>query len=251
MQNIWPGFQLKIKLGIQNKMGKTIGILGGMGPHATIDLFNKIVCNTPSKVDQDHHSIIIYNNPKIPPRMYAFDKGAESPLQELIRSAIVLESAGADFIIMSCNTAHIWLDELKRNINIPFYSMIENTVEHLLKLKASRIEKMLLFATESTIQAHLYQNALVNSSYRIVVPKVDEQQLVNRAIKDVKTGKISTNNYINDLNLIIQKYKSNGISIAVGGCTEIPLLFPYIDTDIMMIDPTLLLAKMAINKAMI
>ena len=67
----------------------------------------------------------------------------------------------ADFIIMPCNTAHIWLDELKRNSNVPFSSLIKNTSQHLLKLKASR-------------NAHFHQNTLVNSSYRIVVRKVDE-----------------------------------------------------------------------------
>ncbi len=233
---------------VLKKMGKTIGILGGMGPYATIDLFNKIVCNTPAKVDQDHHLIVIYNNPKIPSRMEAFNKGAKSPLQELIRSALVLEHAGADFIIMPCNTAHIWLDGLKRSAKVPFYSMIENTVQHVLKFKACVNEKGLLFTTEITIQAHLYQHAFKNNSYEIVIPEEDEQELVNRAIKDVKAGEIKTNLYTNDLNQIIRKYKSNGISMVIGGCTEIPLLFPYLKTDIQMIDPTLLLPKMASKK---
>lgn len=71
MQNIWPGSRA---IGILNNMVKTIGILGGMGPYATIDLFQKIVSNTPAKIEQDHHQIIIYNNPIIPSRMEAFNK---------------------------------------------------------------------------------------------------------------------------------------------------------------------------------
>lgn len=240
---------MKINRGIPNNMRKTIGILGGMGPLATIDLFNKIVCNTPAKKDQDHHSIVIYNNPQIAPRVYPFDKGNENPLRELIRATRILETAGVDFIIMPCNTAHIWLNVLKRNVNVPFYSMIENTVQHLLECKVSRYEKILLLATEATIRAHLYQNALTNTSYRIVVPKADEQRLVNRAIEEVKAGKIKSNSCINDLNQLIQKYQTEGISIVIGGCTEIPLLFPFIDTNLTMIDPTLLLAQMAIHKA--
>lgn len=249
MLSISPDFQQKIDKGIPNNMRKTIGILGGMGPLATVDLFNKIVGNTPAKKDQDHHLIVIYNNPQVPPRVHPFDKGEKSPLQELIRSTRVLESAGADFIIIPCNAAHIWLDELKKSVNVPFHSMIDNTVQHLLKHKVSGIDKALLLATETTIRARLYQNAFINSSYKIVVPQADEQRLVHRAIEEVKAGKIKTNGYINDLNQLVQKYQTKGISIVIGGCTEIPPLFPYIDTSIKMIDPTLLLAQMAILKA--
>ncbi|MBS4194895.1 cysteate racemase [Lederbergia citri] len=231
-------------------MEKTIGILGGMGPYATIDLFHKIVSNTPANIDQDHHKIIIYNNPKIPSRMEAFNKGAKSPLQELIQSALVLERAGADFIIIACNSAHIWLDELRRNVNIPIYSMIENTVQHLLGCKSSINEKILLFATESTIHHQLYQNAFKGSPYKIVVPNKEEQKVVNRAIYDVKTGKVKGNVYIKKLNQMIETYQTEGVSMIIGGCTEIPLLFPYFATDIKLVDPTLLLAKLAIKKAM-
>lgn len=230
-------------------MSKTIGILGGIGPYATVDLFNKIVCNTPSSKDQDHHSIIIYNNPKIPPRVCPIDKEKENPLQELIQSAIVLENAGADFIIMPCNSAHVWLDELNRAINIPIYNMIQNTVQHLLDLKAGGNEEILLLATETTIQAGLYQKAFVNSPFKIVVPQTDDQQLVNGIIKQVKAGEIKKNKYINDLEQLLEKSKTKGISIVIGGCTEIPLLFPHIKTNITMVDPTLLLAQMAVHKA--
>ncbi|MBW8352065.1 amino acid racemase [Bacillus sp. IITD106] len=247
MQNIWPGSQ---KTGDHNKVEKTIGILGGMGPYATIDLFHKIVTNTPASIDQDHLKIIIYNNPKIPSRMEAFNKGAKSPLQDLIKSALVLECGGADFIIIACNSAHIWLDELRRNVNIPFYSMIENTVQHLLGCKSSTNEKILLFATESTIQHQLYQNAFKGSPYKIVVPNKEEQKVVNHAINDVKTGKIKASFYIKYLNQMIEKYQSEGVSMIIGGCTEIPLLFPYFETDIELVDPTYLLAKLAIKKSM-
>ncbi|GIN86708.1 aspartate racemase [Heyndrickxia sporothermodurans] len=230
-------------------MVKTIGILGGMGPYATIDLFQKIVSNTPAKIEQDHLQIIIYNNPKIPSRMKAFNKGAKSPLQELIRSAFVLKRAGADFIIIACNSAHIWIDELRRNVTVPFYSMIENTVQHLLECNSNVSEKILLFATESTIQHQLYQNAFKGSTYKIFLPNEEEQKLVNLAINDVKTGKIHTNSYIEELNQMIETYQSKGISRIIGGCTEIPLLFPYFDTEIKLVDPTFLLAKLAIKKA--
>lgn len=86
----------------------TVGILGGMGPMATVDLFAKIIECTPASVDQDHLKILIYNNPQIPSRVKAILDGTESPREELIRSAQVLEKAGANLIVMPCNTAHYW-----------------------------------------------------------------------------------------------------------------------------------------------
>ncbi len=101
-------------------MGKTVGILGGMGPLATVDLFAKIVENTPAVLDQDHLRIIIDNNPQIPPRVEAILQGGEDPLPAMVASAKLLAAAGADFIVMPCNTAHYWLDGLRAAVAVPF-----------------------------------------------------------------------------------------------------------------------------------
>ncbi|MCP1126246.1 amino acid racemase [Bacillus sp. 3103sda1] len=226
-------------------MSKTIGILGGMGPAATLDLFHKIILNTPVQTEQEHHRIIIYNNPKIPPRTQH-----SYPLPELVKSAILLEKAGADFIIMPCNTAHIWLEQIKATIQIPFYSIIETTVESIfLEEKDSTNKKILLLATETTINDGLYQKAFHNTPYEIITPIKEEQNIIDNTIKDVKLGKISSNQYLKDLNRILNVYKEIGISVIIGGCTEIPLLFHLFKTDMKMVDPTLLLAKLAVQKA--
>lgn len=226
-------------------MSKTIGILGGMGPAATMDLFHKIILNTPVQTEQDHHRIIIYNNPKIPPRTQH-----SNPLPELIKSAILLEKAGADFIIMPCNTAHIWLEQIKAAIKIPFFSIIENTVESMLLEKDTTNKKILLLATETTINYGLYQKAFNHTPYEIITPNKEEQNFIDNAIKNVKAGKLASNQYLQDLNRILDGYKESGISVILGGCTEIPLLFHLFKVDLKMVDPTLLLAKLAVQKAM-
>lgn len=231
-------------------MSKTIGILGGMGPAATIDLFQKIVLNTPAQTDQEHLQIFIYNNPKIPPREQISNDLSKTPLPELIKSAIILEQAGADFIIMACNTAHIWIDELRKSVKIPFYSMIENTVQAILEEGKPQYKNILLLATKTTINSQLYQAAFLNSNFNIVIPSNDEQVVIDKAIKDVKAGQIATNYYYNELNQILELYKAKGISALIGGCTEIPLMFSYLRTEMELVDPTLLLAKMAIAKAL-
>ncbi|WP_254871138.1 aspartate/glutamate racemase family protein [Bacillus sp. Marseille-Q1617] len=176
-------------------MSKTIGILGGMGPAATLDLFHKIIVNTPVQTEQEHHRIIIYNNPKIPPRTQQSD-----PLPGLIKSAISLEKAGADFLIMPCNAANIWLEQIKAAIQIPFHSIIDTTVESILSEEDPAHKKILLLATETTINHGLYQKAFHNSPSEILTPLKEEQTIIDNAINDVKLGRISSNQYIKDLN---------------------------------------------------
>lgn len=231
-------------------MSKTIGIIGGMGPAATIDLFQKIVSNTPARTDQEHLQIFIYNNPKIPPREQLSNDLSKTPLPELIKSAITLEQAGADFIIMACNTAHIWINELKKSVKIPFYSMIENTVQAIIEDGRTQDRNILLLATETTINSRLYQAAFLNSNFNIVIPNIDEQIVIDKAIKDVKAGQIAENQYYDKLNEIINLYENKRITALIGGCTEIPLMFSYLKIEMKLIDPTLLLAKMAIAKAL-
>lgn len=232
-------------------MNKTIGILGGMGPFATVDLFNKILENTPAEVDQDHLKIMIYNNPKIPPRVHPTFQSA-SPLPELIKSAVILQEAGADFLIMPCHTAHIWYEEIQKHLSIPFYSIIKNTVDSIDQLYGSKENnKLLLLATETTIQSKLYQREFENSSFSITIPNSEEQKIVDKAIKSVKGGDLNPRSLTMDkLNQIINRYKDGGVSLLVGCCTEIPLMYPLFQTEMELVDPTLLLAKLAISKAM-
>ncbi len=229
-------------------MTKIIGILGGMGPVATIDLYQKIVLNTPATIDQEHLQILIYNNPKIPPRTGVLTNSFDNPLIELKKSAILLENAGVDFIIMPCHTAHLWYDELKNAVTIPFYSMVENTVHTIKKRKDYKNIQILILATETTINNNLYQKAF-NNYCKITIPSKREQKIITNTLNSIKAGFISSNPYIEALNQILLEYKKRGIDLVLGGCTELPLIFPYLHNEIEKIDPTLLLAMLAINKA--
>ena len=103
---------------------KTVGILGGMGPEATIDLFARIVKHTHAKKDDDHLRIIIDNNPKMPSRQDAILKSGEFPVTAMRETARNLERAGADFIIIGANTPHYFYDEIKDAVRIPFLHII-------------------------------------------------------------------------------------------------------------------------------
>lgn len=151
---------------------------------------------------------------------------------------------------MPCHSAHVWFNEVKNAVTIPFYSIIENTVQTILEQKIQAHKKIVVLATKTTINSGLYQKAFKNSPFKIITPRVEEQQVVDNAIKSVKTGKLKTNPYIPKLNQFLKNYKNKGVSMLLGCCTEVPLMFPYLEVDIEMLDPTLMLAQMAIKKAM-
>ncbi|MHB8172445.1 MAG: cysteate racemase [Thermincolia bacterium] len=228
-------------------MNKTIGILGGMGPMATADLLVKIIQNTLARTDQEHPRIIIDNNPKIPSRIQAILAAGEDPLPQMQKSTHLLEKAGVDFILIPCCTAHFWLKDLQQKVRVPIYSMIEATLDHV--KKKHQFEKILLLASTATVQTSLYQKGFQSHGLNLFSPTPDEQKIVATVITKVKAGFIEANPYLKPLNQILQRYKAKGVSTVLGGCTEVPLLFPYLEGGITTVDPTLILARLAVARA--
>ncbi len=227
----------------------TVGILGGMGPMATVDLFAKIIECTPADVDQDHLKVLVYNNPQIPSRIKAILEGTESPREELIRSAQLLEKAGANLIAMPCNTAHYWYQDIQNAVKIKIINMIENAADIIQVQEANN--KVMLFATAATVKTRLYQEVFFAKNICLEVPTTEEQQIIAKAIDETKAGKIDNNPYLTMIENTIAKYQQVGINSFVAGCTEIPLLFKHIKKNCNKIDPTLLLAKAVVKQAFI
>ncbi len=230
-------------------MSKTVGILGGMGPLATVDLFAKIVANTPVELDQDHLRIIIDNNPQIPPRVEAIMAGGESPLPAMAASARLLAAAGADFIVMPCNTAHYWLAEIQAAVAIPIYSMIDNAAAYLAAHTRPLSGRILLLATEATINLALYQQAFARHGMTLRLPDPDDRKMIDKAVRRVKAGELAANPYLGDINVMLARHAQAGAAAVFAGCTEMPLLFPYLASDLQQFDATLLLARMAVARA--
>ncbi len=226
---------------------KIIGILGGMGPEATIDVFYKIIKLTPVKKDQDHLRIIIDNNPKIPDRTSAILGEGEDPLPALKQTAQNLEKAGADFIIIPCNTAHYFLSSIQESVRIPVLNMIEETVKEAQK-RIPYVKKVGLLASIGTYKTKIYHQYFYKFKIEVISSENEEQAEVMKIIYAVKAGDLS-DGIRKGILKIAQKLLYKGAEEIIAGCTEIPLILKEGDVSVPMIDPTQILARIAVQKA--
>jgi aspartate racemase len=226
---------------------KIIGILGGMGPEATIDLFYKIIKFTPAEKDQDHLRIIIDNNPKIPDRTAAILGKGEDPLPALQESSRSLEKAGADFIIIPCNTAHYFLSSIQKSVKIPVLNMIEKAVKET-QQRIFPIQKVGLLASIGIYKTEIYHQHFRKFNIEVISPEEKDKEEVMKVIYAVKAGNLS-NEVKGNILKIAQKLIDKGAEAIIAGCTEIPLILKEGDVSVPTIDPTQVLAKAAVQKA--
>lgn len=234
------------------KKSLTIGILGGMGPAATVDIFSKIVKFTPAARDQDHIRIIIDNNPKIPNRIAAFYGHGEDSTPEMIASAQSLQSAGADFIIIPCNTAHLFIPRIEQHLKIPFLSIIDAGVEFI-KMNYSQVKKAGILGTTPTVESGLYRKAFAEIGISLVSPESELQHnSVMEAIFGIQ-GIKAGNTCIQPRELLITasaQLVAKGAEIILMACTEIPIVLKTEDTTVPLVDLNTILAIAAIKKAL-
>lgn len=226
---------------------KIIGILGGMGPEATIDLFYKIIKFTPAEKDQEHLRIIIDNNPKIPDRTAAILGKGEDPLPALQETAQNLEKAGADFIVIPCNTAHYFLSSIQESVNIPVLNMIEETAKET-KKRIPQIKKVGLLASIGVYKSEIYHQHFKKFNIEVISPEEKGKEEVMKVIYAVKAGDLS-DEIKKDILKITQKLIDKGAEAIIAGCTEIPLILKEGDVSVPLIDPTQILARIAVQKA--
>ena len=220
---------------------KTLGILGGMGPLATADLFYKIVSLTQAKSDRDHIHIITDNYCEIPDRSAYILGDGEDPIHHMYEAARKLEGAGVDFLVMPCNTAHYFYDKISEKIAIPFLNMIDETASALIE------ETMVgLLATEGTYSARLYEEAFLPYNTAVETPEESIKKLINTLIYNFKGGETAKTE---DLDAVIDYFRGKGVGKLILGCTELPLIFKGYPSPIPLIDPTEILAMAAIRYA--
>ena len=222
-----------------------IGILGGMGPEATLDLYRHIINLTPASRDQDHFRVLIYSNPKIPDRTLAIAGGGESPLDALLESARLLESAGASIIAIPCNASHHYLGQLRAAVGVPILDMIAETCGTL-RARHPEAGTVGLLASDGTVQSKIYHRALEARGIAVLLPDESDQSFIQSAIAEVKAGRHAEETR-KKLLLTGTRLIQAGAQAIILGCTEIPLVFDSRAFPYHSLNSTLILAQAAIR----
>ncbi|MBR3560723.1 MAG: amino acid racemase [Oscillospiraceae bacterium] len=226
-------------------MKKVIGIIGGMGPLATADLFRKITLHAAVASDQEHPRVVIDSNTDIPDRTEALLHGGKSPVPEMVNSARRLERAGAEVLVMPCNTAHCFFDEVASSVRIPMLHMITLTCD---ALRARGVKRAGLLATDGTVRTGIYQNAFDDNDIALLTPPPAAQAAVMDIIYGgIKAGKLDYD--ASAFRAACEGLLAAGAETLVLGCTELPPVFELYHLDYSAVDPTLELALGALRFA--
>ncbi len=244
-----------------------IGILGGMGTQAGLDFCNKLAVLNRGKIDQEYPLFLLYNKSNIPGRPESIGSQTKNlsnkstnktsrakynkVLKSLLKGCKLLEKNKCKFIVIPCNTAHYWFDDLQNKINIPIINMPKEVFKFT-KKKCRKNSKVGLLATEGTLKTGVYKK-FFEKSYQLIEPSQKIQKLsVNKAIKLVKMGNVkAAAKAIKPAIDSLIKLKCKKIIL---GCTELPIAifafksFENVKSSKVFLDPNLILAHSAMVK---
>lgn len=202
---------------------RVVGVIGGMGPDATVDFFAKLVAATRAGSDQDHLRIVIDNDPGVPDRTAAIEGRGASPAPRLAAMARGLVAQGAELLVMPCNSAHAFADAVRAAAGpVPFLDLIETTVAAT-RERLPGVAAVGLLATDGALAARLYQDAFEAAGVRALVPLGDDQRTVMDAIYAVKRG-AADDAVRARLRRVAERLAAAGAEAVVAACTEVPLL---------------------------
>jgi aspartate racemase len=220
-----------------------IGVLGGMGPLATVDFLQKLIASTPAQRDQDHVPTVVWNVPQIPDRQKALAGTGESPLPAMLHGIAQLNAAGASRIVIPCNTAHAWFDALAAASQAQLIHIVHASLDALQAPSGPSGATVGLIATRGTLNARLYQPHLEARGIPFVVNTPEElDSLFTPGCYAIKQGELERGGKL--LELAAQRLVERGAARLVLACTEVPVGLAHIGSGLMPIsvDPTQALA---------
>jgi aspartate racemase len=230
-------------------MAKMIGVLGGMGPAATADFYQKIIRATPAKTDQEHLKVLIFGNPQVPDRTAAIRGEGPSPLSILVAGAEVLVQGGADFITIPCVTAHYCYEALQRAVSVPILHLVGETATAVVN-EYPGFRRLGLLATTGTLESRLFEPYFEPRGFTILTPDPAVQAaVVMEAIYAVKHGE-SLARPRRLIREAAEHLQARGVQAIIAGCTEVPLVLQDGDLPVPVIDPTRILAQAAVRRAL-
>ena len=232
-----------------------IGVVGGVGPAATVDFMNKVVTRTKAARDQDHIKMVVEQNPQIPDRTANLIGDGDDPTIPLYSTCKRLEADGADAIAIPCNTAHAYVARIQKHLGVPIVNMLSETVAHI-RAAHPDVRNVGLLATSGTVQSGVYQEIVEDAGLTLITPDAPLQSRVMEAIygeAGVKAG-FTEGQCRDDLAAGIAHVRDKGAEVVILGCTELPLIAPKQDEADrnrfpVLLDPTDILARKCVALA--
>lgn len=234
-----------------------VGVVGGVGPAATVDFLQKIVRNTPAARDQDHIKLLVEQNPQIPDRTGNLIGDGTDPTVSLYATCKRLEDGDADIIAIPCNTAHAFVERIQPYLGIPIVNILTVTVGYLRETYPT-LRDIGVLATSGTIESGVYRKALESQDFRQVTPSPALQERVMESIygkHGVKAG-YTKGKCQEDIAAAMEELIAEGVEVVVLGCTELPLLLTGSEfagksgARVRLVDPTDVLARRCIAYAL-
>jgi aspartate racemase len=202
---------------------KVIGVIGGMGPEATVDFMHRLVARTPARDDADHLHVLVDNNPKIPSRIAALIEGTgQDPTPVLCGMARGLQAQGADFLVMPCNTAHYYLPAIARSVSIPVLDMVQLAIEKLAAAGANRVG---MLASPAIHKVGLYKTRMEQAGLQALFPEPQDEDVLLAIIKGVKAGRLG-DGHRQDYAKVAGNLLDAGADALLVACTEFSVIGP-------------------------
>lgn len=223
------------------------GVLGGMGPLATVDFMSMVIDLCPIVTEDDHVRLLVDQNPHIPNRQIVSNIKSKNIGSMLADGALKLQNAGADFIVMPCNTAHMFSDDIKTRVNIPFIHIADETINEITEYFPEK-KSVGIMATSACINAKIYQDGLTVNNKKFHLPSESYQDECMKSIFDIKEG-TEISNPADSMYKVANHLTEKGAEILIAGCTEIPLVLKNEDLNVPLISSTEVLAIKTIEYA--
>lgn len=215
-------------------MKQAVGVIGGVGPMATVYYMQRVIEMTKAGCDQEHINMLVFNDCDIPDRTaFITEKSPDNPLPVMVEDAKRLEAAGCEFVVIPCNTAHYFYDKLEQAVEIPVVNIVEETIRYA-KARVQDLSCVGIMATTGTIVTGTYQKYAERAGLSFAVPDEDEQDLLMQIIYDgVKAGKSVPRA---DFDRVANHLRAKGAQCLILGCTELSVLkrdLPINDPDVL------------------
>ena len=226
---------------------KTAGVLGGMGPEATVDFMARVIELTDADCDQDHVRMLVDHNPHVPNRQEAILDGGEDPGPVLADMAADLEASGADFLVIPCNTAYAFEDAILAATHIPLISIVGVSIAAAQE-RAPGVNRIGLLVTDGCLQSGIYQSGLEAAGLEAELPTAEELGELMSLIKAIKGGK-RTDETARGMAALADALVSRGADAIIAACTEIPLVLDQDAVSVPLVSSTDALAEITVKLA--